>query len=138
MTTKSGLEYIKGAVLKADAWARGDGEFNRDGQPPAGLKAFANLNPLIAVPNAQMVLVLNKDVYGIKVTSKFDKTMAVVGAISSFSGFGLIGEAAAVKLGTAAAKVGAATDIGATVVGASNDLGLLDGIKNPQPKTEEN
>lgn len=134
LTTKSGFEYMKGLAIKGDAWARGSGEFYRNGQAPGIMKAVANLNPAIGLTNDVISIRTKTDMYGEDASSKFDQTTAWIGVFAAIPGYeSLIKTLGVAMFGANVAKnaatVGKTLDYAETSVGFADDAGYLDSIK---------
>ncbi|NLR62513.1 hypothetical protein HGH93_30760, partial [Chitinophaga polysaccharea] len=132
-TTKSGWDYVLAQAAKGDTWMH-----DPNGQPPAGVKVIAGLNPLFSVPNSTNILLTKKDFYGMDASSKLDQRLAAVNIVSSVLTFGSLLKLAAVGTGATSQAVNAAQAAGTvmdetnTGVQALNDAGLLDPLKTPQ------
>ncbi|WP_346319531.1 DUF6443 domain-containing protein [Chitinophaga sp. YIM B06452] len=134
LTTKSGFEYVKGLAIMGDAWARGSGEFNREGQAPGIVKGIAGLNPLIGATNSIYSITVKKDMYGVDASSSADQTLAWVGLVSTIPGFGNLAKGAKFlpvgnSVVNAAVGAGTITDDALMEIGFLDDAGFFDPIK---------
>ena len=123
----NGWERIEWFFKSGDAWAKGQGEFGRNGQAPTVAKVVAGLTPIISVPNSISVLSSDKDLYGQSASTQTDKILALFGLIDGLGGFSKFSTFvnANNKIIQNAKKI----DVLNKVVQGANDTGALEVIK---------
>ncbi|RBL93325.1 RHS repeat domain-containing protein [Chitinophaga flava] len=88
LMTKSGFQYVRELAVIGDAWARGSGEYYRDGQAPDIMKALLGANPLFGIPNNITGMHISAD-HTDFMGNKYEKTSDYVwGWIGVASGIG--------------------------------------------------